>query len=89
MFERLGLTDVKCGTNRGCVSLMQCLHPLETATHLTQHPSYFTAVLRKMAEFIFHQNSEVCHPYFVFKLYGEVNTVKNTTTNVWLNDGVY
>jgi len=25
----------------------------------------------------------------VFKLYGEVNSVQNTTINVWLNDGVY
>jgi len=25
----------------------------------------------------------------VFKLYGEVNSVKNTTINIWLNDGVY
>ena len=28
-------------------------------------------------------------PFCVFKLYGEVNAVKNTTINVWLNDGVY
>ena len=34
-------------------------------------------------------HSEVCHPRCVFKLYGEVNSVKNTTINVWLNDGVY
>jgi len=34
-------------------------------------------------------NSEVCHPRCVFKLYGEVNSVKNTTINIWLNDGVY
>jgi len=33
--------------------------------------------------------SEVCHPRCVFKLYGEVNSVKNTTMNIWLNDGVY
>ena len=33
--------------------------------------------------------SEVCHPRCVFKLYGEVNSVKNTTINIWLNDGVY
>jgi len=33
--------------------------------------------------------SEVCHPLCVFKLYGEVNSVKNTTINIWLNDGVY
>ena len=24
-----------------------------------------------------------------FDLYGEVNSVKNTTINIWLNDGVY
>jgi len=24
-----------------------------------------------------------------FKVYGEVNSVKNTTINIWLNDGVY
>jgi len=35
------------------------------------------------------QNSEVCHPCCVFKLYGEVNSVKNTTINIWLSDGVY
>ena len=34
-------------------------------------------------------SSEVCHPLCVFKLYGEVNSVKNTTINIWLNDGVY
>jgi len=34
-------------------------------------------------------HSEVCHPRCVFKLYGEVNSVKNTTINIWLNDGVY
>ena len=34
-------------------------------------------------------DSEVCHPRCVFKLYGEVNSVKNTTINIWLNDGVY
>jgi len=32
-------------------------------------------------------NSEVCHPRCVFKLYGEVNSVKNTTINIWLNVG--
>jgi len=34
-------------------------------------------------------DSEVCHPHCVFKPYGEVNSVKNTTINIWLNDGVY
>jgi len=34
-------------------------------------------------------SSEMCHPCCVFKLYGEVNSVKNTTINIWLNDGVY
>jgi len=34
--------------------------------------------------------SEVCHhPHCVFKLQGEVNSVKNTAINMWLNDGVY
>ena len=33
--------------------------------------------------------SEVCYPRCVFELYGEVNSVKNTTANIWLNDGVY
>ena len=33
--------------------------------------------------------SEVCQPPYVFKLYGEVNSVKNTTINICLNDGVY
>jgi len=32
---------------------------------------------------------EVCYPHCVFKLQGEVNSVKNTTMNIWLNDGVY
>jgi hypothetical protein len=31
----------------------------------------------------------VCHPCCVFKLYGEVNSVKNTAINIRLNDGVY
>jgi len=31
-------------------------------------------------------NSEVCHPHCGFKLYGEVNSVKNTTIIIWLND---
>ena len=29
--------------------------------------------------------SEVCHPRCVFKLYGEVNSVKNTTINITLH----
>ena len=33
--------------------------------------------------------AELCHPLCVFKLYGEVNSVKSTTINIWLNDGVY
>ena len=33
--------------------------------------------------------SEVCHSPCVFKLYGDVNSVKITTINIWLNDGVY
>ena len=37
---------------------------------------------------MFGLNSELCHPRCVFKLYGEVNLVKNTTINIWLNDGV-
>jgi len=32
---------------------------------------------------------EVCYPRCVFKLYGEVSLVKNTTIHIWLNDGVY
>ena len=32
---------------------------------------------------------EVCQPGCVFKLKGEVNSVKNATINIWLNDGVY
>ena len=27
-------------------------------------------------------DSAVCHPRFVFELYGEVNSAKNTTINV-------
>jgi len=34
-------------------------------------------------------NSELCHPPCVFKLYGEVNSVKNTTINIWINDDYY
>ena len=34
-------------------------------------------------------NSELRHPPCVFKLYGEVNSVKSTAINIWLNDGVY
>ena len=30
-----------------------------------------------------------CAISVVFKLYGQVNSVKNTTINIWLNDGVY
>jgi len=37
----------------------------------------------------FNMNFEVCLPCCVFKLYGEVNSVKNTTINIWLNGGVY
>jgi len=33
--------------------------------------------------------SDVCHPRCVFKLYGEVNSVKNTTINTWLIDDIY
>ena len=32
---------------------------------------------------------EVCHPRCVFKLHGEVNSVKKHSYKVWLNDGVY
>ena len=42
------------------------------------HPSVFAI-----------HNSEVYHPRCMFKLYAEVNSVKNTTINIWLNDGVY
>jgi len=27
--------------------------------------------------------------YSLIRLYGEVNSVKNTTMNIWLNEGVY
>ena len=27
--------------------------------------------------------------YLVLQLYGEVNSVKNTTINIWLNEGIY
>jgi len=30
-----------------------------------------------------YRNSEVCHPRCVFKLYGEVNSVKNTTIYIY------
>jgi len=33
--------------------------------------------------------AEVCHLRCVIKLHGEVNSVKNTTINIWLNGGVY
>ena len=33
--------------------------------------------------------TEVYYPRCVFKLYGEVNSVKYTTINIWLYDGVY
>ena len=33
--------------------------------------------------------SEVFHPRCVFKLYGDVDSVQNTTTNIWQNDGVH
>jgi len=39
-------------------------------------------------QFLSQSNSEVCHLRCVFELYGEVNSVKNTTINIWLNDGV-
>jgi len=45
---------------------------------------YFTCTLAYASVFF-----EVCHPRCVFKLYGEVNSVKHTTINIWLNDGVY
>ena len=45
---------------------------------------YYVTILRDRVT-----NSEVCHPRCVFKLYGEVDSVKNTTINIWLNDGVY
>jgi len=51
----------------------------------------FTKIKRNKIEFIIlkKSSSETCHPHCVFKLYGEVNSVKNTTINVWLNAGVY
>ena len=47
--------------------------------------NYITSVV---AGFNF-QSAEVCHPRCVFKLYGGVNSVKNITINIRLNDGVY
>ena len=40
-------------------------------------------------EWNYANRSEVCHPRCVLKPCGEVNSVKNTTMNKWLNDGVY
>ena len=33
--------------------------------------------------------TEVCHPRSVFKLYGEVNSVTNTTINICLNEKIH
>jgi len=56
---------------------------LVSAWKSTFYPHVFSPAL------IFLFDSEVCHPRCVFKLYGEVNSVKNTTMSIWLNDGVY
>jgi len=51
----------------------------------------FTEFPRKIFQFWF--KSDKCH--FTFRtfphsqLQGEVNSVKNATMNIWLNDGVY
>jgi len=58
----------------------------EQAAFLCLVPIDFCSV---MTDCKFLVNSEVCHPRFVFKLYGEVDSVKNTAMNIWLNDGVY
>jgi len=39
--------------------------------------------------YLLYNSSEVCHPRFAFKLYGEVNSVKKHNYKIWLNDGVY
>jgi len=49
----------------------------------------FLKHLQLNARVLSADNCEVCHPRCVFKLYGEVNSDKNTTINIWLNDGVY
>jgi len=47
----------------------------------------------KLCPIVVHVNidyySEVCHYRCVFKLHGELNSTKNTTLNIWVNDGVY
>jgi len=50
---------------------------------------YLKVVSNCIYMFIYLHISEECHPRCVFKLYGAVNSVKNTTINIWLNDGVY
>jgi len=49
-----------------------------------RHTHTHTQILHHIV--IFYDTSEVCHPRCVFKIYGEVNSVKNTTINIWLND---
>jgi len=68
---------------------MVCLRVYLKYIHFTApRPLSSTAAGTKLHSKPYH-SSEVCHPRCVFKLYGEVNSVKNTTINIWLNDGVY
>ena len=76
-----------------CVCVCVCTH---THTHIyladetgCNSDIYIPTTAQTHSMFNLVSNFEVCHPHCVFKLKGEVNSVKKTTMNIWLNDGVY
>ena len=48
-----------------------CIYSIPTYSNLIPHSAHNVTA-----------DSEVCHPCCVFKLYGEVDSVKSTTTNI-------
>ena len=60
-------------------------------TYIEIYCSFATTVSQlKISDFLGEAfKTEVCHPRCMFKLYGEVNSVKNTNISIWINDGVY
>jgi len=61
-------------------------HDLKRPTDFSPPPQKKSLVDKNFATGVkTDRHSEVCHPRCVFKLYGEVSSVKNTTINIWLN----
>jgi len=51
---------------------------------ICRYLSFFSYIRPTHLTFVYTRNG-----YTKKNVYGEVNSVKNTTINIWLNDGVY